>query len=66
MVFARCNAFPPAQLASIEYRYLVPDDPSVGYATAEIREAARAEVARARAQFGDIRVVRELEQGVSK
>ena len=65
MVFARRNAFAPAQLASIEYHYLVPDDPSVGFSTVEIRDAARAEVARARAQFGDIRVVKELERGVA-
>ena len=65
MVFARRNAFPPAQLAAIEYRYLVPDDPSIGYTTAEIRDAARTEVARARAQFGDIRVVNELERGIA-
>jgi hypothetical protein len=65
MVFARRNAFPPAQLAAIEYRYLVPDDPSVGYATPQIHDAARVEVARARAQFGDIRVVQELERGVA-
>jgi hypothetical protein len=65
MVFARRNAFPPAQLAAFEYRYLVPDDPSVGFSTAEIRDAARAEVARARAQFGDIRVVQELERSVT-
>ena len=65
MVFARRNAFTPAQLAAIEYRYLVPDDPTIGYTTAEIRDAARGEVARARAEFGDIRVVREMEQTVT-
>jgi hypothetical protein len=65
MIFARRNAFTPTQLASIEYRYLVPDDPSVGFTTPEIRDAARIEVARARAQFGDIRVVRELERGMA-
>ncbi|MEA2239178.1 MAG: hypothetical protein QOC81_3902 [Thermoanaerobaculia bacterium] len=66
MVFARRNAFPPEQLAPIEYRYLVPDDPSVGFTTADIRDAARTEVARAKAQFGDIRVVRELERGLGR
>jgi hypothetical protein len=60
MVFARRDAFTPAQLASIEYRFLVPDDPTVGYASPQIRDAARREIVRARAQFGDIRVVREL------
>jgi len=62
MVFARRDAFPPAQLAAIEYRFLVPDDPTVGYATPQILESARKEIVRARAQFGDIRVVRELEK----
>jgi hypothetical protein len=66
MVFARRSAFPPAQLAPIEYRYLVPDDPSIGYVNAQIHDSARMEAARARAQFGDIRVVRELERGVGK
>jgi hypothetical protein len=62
MVFARRGAFSPEQLASIEYRFLVPDDPTVGYASPQIRDGARKEIARARAQFGDIRVVRELEK----
>ena len=65
MVFARRNAFPPKRLAPIEYRYLVPDDPSIGYVTAQIRDGARNEVVRAKAQFGDIRVVQELERGVA-
>jgi hypothetical protein len=65
MVFARRTAFTPEQLASIEYRYLVPDDPSVGFATDEIRAAAQIEVARAKAQFGEIRVVREMERGIA-
>lgn len=65
MVFARRSAFPPERLAPIEYRYLVPDDPSIGYVNAQIRDGARLEAARARVQFGDIRVVRELERGVA-
>ena len=65
MVFARRDAFPPEQLAPIEFRFLVPDDPSVGYTSVQIRDAARTEIARARAQFGDIRVVRELEKGAA-
>ncbi|HEX9458297.1 MAG TPA: hypothetical protein VGA84_04085 [Thermoanaerobaculia bacterium] len=65
MVFARRDAFPPVQLAPIEFRFLVPDDPSVGYTSVQIRDAARTEIARARAQFGDIRVVRELEKGAA-
>lgn len=63
MVFARRSAFPPERLAPIEFRYLVPDDPSIGYVNAQIRESARKEAARARTQFGDIKVVRELEKG---
>jgi hypothetical protein len=65
MVFARRDAFPPAQLAPIEFRFLVPDDPSVGYTSVQVRDAARTEIARARAQFGDIDVVRELEKGAA-
>jgi len=65
MVFARRNAFPREKLDPIEYRFLVPDDPAIGYANAEFRELARKEIARAKAQFGDIRVVRELEAGVN-
>ena len=65
MIFARRNAFPPAHIEPIEYRFLVPDDPSIGYANGQIRDAARREIARARAQFGDIRVVRELERGAA-
>jgi len=63
MVFARRAAFPPERIAALEYRYLVPDDPAIGYANEQIRAAARQEVARAKREFGDIRVVRELEAG---
>jgi hypothetical protein len=63
MVFARRAAFPPQVLAPIEYRYLVPDDPHSGYPSDAIKSVARAEVARAKREFGDIRVVRELELG---
>jgi hypothetical protein len=65
MAFARRDAFPPERLAQIEYRFLVPDDPSIRYRNAEIRDAARKEVARAKAQFGNIRVVRDLESGAA-
>jgi hypothetical protein len=61
MVFARRAAFPPERLAAIEYRYLVPDDPSIRYANDQIAAAAKQEIARARREFGDIRVVRQLE-----
>jgi hypothetical protein len=65
MVFARRDAFPQPRLDAIEYRFVVPDDPGIGYANAEFRDAARKEIARAKAQFGDIRVVRELEAGAN-
>jgi hypothetical protein len=65
MVFARRDAFPQSRLDAIEYRFVVPDDPGIGYANAEFRDAARKEIARAKAQFGDIRVVRELEAGAN-
>jgi hypothetical protein len=65
MVFARRNAFPPARLDAVEYRFLVPDDSGIAYKNAEFRDLARKEIARARAQFGDIRVVRELEAGAN-
>lgn len=60
MVFARRVAFAPQQLAPIEYRFVVPDDPSMRYP-----KEARDEIARARREFGDIRVVRELEAGAN-
>jgi hypothetical protein len=65
MVFARRDAFPASRLDAIEYRFIVPDDPGIGYATAQFRDAARKEIARARVQFGDIRIVRALEAGVA-
>jgi hypothetical protein len=65
MVFARRDAFPPSRLDAIEYRFLVPDDPGIGYRNAEFRDLARKEIARAKAQFGDIRVVRALEAGAA-
>jgi hypothetical protein len=65
MIFARRDAFPATQLDAIEYRYLVPDDPGIAYRNAEFRELARKDIARARAQFGDIRIVRALEAGVN-
>jgi hypothetical protein len=63
MIFARRAAFPPQRIAALEYRYLVPDDPGIGYANEQIRAAARQEIARARRELGDLRVVRELEAG---
>jgi hypothetical protein len=63
MVFARRAAFPPGVVERLEYRYLVPDDPSIGYGNDNIRLAARAEVARAKREIGDLNVVRELERG---
>ncbi|HJT16717.1 MAG TPA: hypothetical protein VJ853_04990, partial [Thermoanaerobaculia bacterium] len=63
MIFARRAAFPPNVLDPIEYRYLVPDDPQMPYVNDAIRDAARAEVARARREIGDVNVVRNLERG---
>ena len=40
MVFARRAAFPPRARA-LEYRYLVPDDPSIGYASPRDPRARR-------------------------
>jgi|GEM_PF-439430 len=65
MVFARRDAFPASRLDAIEYRFLVPDDPGIAYRNAEFRDLARKEIARAKAQFGDIRVVRDLEAGAN-
>jgi hypothetical protein len=66
MVFARRDAFAASRLDAIEYHFLVPDDPSIAYKNAEFRDMARKEIARAKAQFGDIRVVRELEAGAAR
>ncbi|HEY6842864.1 MAG TPA: hypothetical protein VI391_01760 [Thermoanaerobaculia bacterium] len=64
MIFARRTAFPPNVIDPIEYRYLVPDDPHIGYINDAVRNAARAEAARARREIGDVNVVRELERGL--
>ena len=64
MVFARRAAFSPQAIANLEYRFLVPDDPHIGYLNAEIRNRARAEVERAKREFGNIAVLRKLEEGV--
>jgi hypothetical protein len=63
MVFARRASYPPGVVERLEYRYLVPDDPSIRYPNDTIRLAARAEVARAKREIGDLNVVRELEKG---
>jgi hypothetical protein len=65
MVFARRAAFPPQVIASLEYRYLVPDDPHIGYLNDEFRRKAKAEVERAKREIGDIGVVQELERGTN-
>jgi len=65
MVFARRDAFPASRLDAIEFHFLVPDDPGIAYKNAQFRDLARNEIARAKAQFGDIRVVRELEAGAN-
>ena len=63
MVFARRAAFSPQAIANLEYRFLVPDDPHIGYLNDEIRNRARAEVERAKREFGNIAVVQRLEEG---
>ena len=63
MVFARRAAFSPAAIGRLEFRYLVPDDPHIGYLNEEFRNAARLEVERARREMGDLLVVQELVRG---
>ena len=63
MIFARRAAFPADTIARLEYRFLVPDDPHIGYLNDEFRNGARADVERAKREIGDIAVVRELERG---
>ena len=63
MIFARRAAFPANVVDRVEYRFLVPDDPHIGYLNDEFRNAAKAEVARARREIGDVNIVRELELG---
>ena len=63
MIFARRAAFPPDVIARIEYRFLVPDDPHIGFLNDALRKAAQAEVARAKREIGDVNVVRELDRG---
>ena len=63
MIFARRSAFAPDVIARLEYRYLVPDDPQIGYLNEDFKNAARAEVARAKTELGNINVVQQLEAG---
>jgi hypothetical protein len=65
MIFARRAAFPPEQLAPLEFHLLVPDEPAIGYATPQIRAYALQEVERAKREIGDIRIVQELERGAA-
>jgi hypothetical protein len=65
MVFARRDKFPESVLDRIEYRWLVPDDPHIGFINEQIKSAAREEVARARRELGDSNVVQELEAGTN-
>ena len=62
MVFARRAAFSPQTIASLEYRYLVPDDPAIGYLNEDIRMRARAEIERAKREMGALAVVKKLEE----
>jgi hypothetical protein len=66
MVFARRDKFPAPFLERIEYRFLVPDDPHIQFLNDEFRNAARAEVQRARREMGNLDVVRELAAGVGE
>ena len=65
MVFARRRAFSPGAIERLEYRYLVPDDPFIGYMNDAIKAGARTEIARARRELGDLNVIRQLEQGAA-
>jgi hypothetical protein len=66
MIFARRAAFPAAKIDAAEYRFLVPDDPGIGYASAEIKAMAQQELARAKREIGDVRVVQEMERGAAQ
>src|SRR5206468_2301639 len=61
MIFVRRAAFPRERLSALEYLTLVPDAPGFGLANAQVKAMAQQEVARARREIGDIRVVRDLE-----
>jgi hypothetical protein len=59
MVFARRAAFPPQQLASLEYKTMIPDAPSLRIgAEAEFAQ----ELARAKRELGDVEVLRKIEE----
>ena len=62
MIFARRAAFPPESLSAHEYRYLVPDDPTIRYASPAIRDAALSEMRRARNEIGASDVLRDMEK----
>ncbi len=62
MVFARRAAFSPQQIAALEYLTLVPDAPGFGLDNPRLKALARQEVARAKRDLGDIRIVQELEE----
>jgi hypothetical protein len=61
MIFARRAAFRPEQLAALEYTTLVPDAPGFALADPRVRARAQQEIARAKREIGDIRIVRLLE-----
>jgi hypothetical protein len=63
MIFARRAAFPAELIERVEYRYLVPDDPFIGYLTPEFRDGARRDIVRARKEIGDSEVLRRLAEG---
>jgi len=66
MIFARRNAFPAELLDRIEYVYLVPDAPTIPFATEQYRQAALKEIERARRELGPSRVLAAMQQGAEE
>jgi hypothetical protein len=66
MVFARRDAHPPSLIASLEYRLLVPDDPSaLASLPAAEKERARVELRRARERSGELKVIERMQAVVN-
>jgi hypothetical protein len=62
MIFARRAAFPPRQIAALEYLTLVPDAPGFGLVNPRLKALAQQEVARAKRDMGDLRIIQDLEE----
>jgi uncharacterized membrane protein len=62
MIFARRAAFPPQQIAALEYLTLVPDGPGFGLVNPRLKALAQQEVARAKRDLGDLRIIQDLEE----